>query len=219
MPGSVKGADTSQKGKGRSSPRNTLKENGLARGCRHCPDALQRAADSPAPICGRRRTVLSVVWYSLSAGSDFRRGPKRGGEVGGGSLIPFIYTRRFAWIVVATLALIIAVLSLTPNPEEILPVTLWDKLSHFLAYAPLALSLGHALACSGWDKRRLIIGGILLSTAYGALMEGLQFFTPPRAPELLDALSNFLGSCSGMICYLLLDFILSGPVRQGQRGR
>jgi VanZ family protein len=133
-------------------------------------------------------------------------------------LVSFVHTRRFAWTVVGTLALIIAVLSLTPSPEEILPVTLWDKLSHFLAYAPLALSLGHALACSGWAKRRLIIEGILLSTAYGALMEGLQFFTPPRTPELLDAFSNFLGSCSGMLCYLLLEFILSRRVRQGQGG-
>ena len=134
-------------------------------------------------------------------------------------MIAFVHTRRFAWIVVGTLALIIAVLSLTPSPEDILPVTLWDKLSHFLAYAPLAFSLGHALTCSGWLKRRLIIGGILLSTAYGALMEGLQFFMPPREPELLDAFSNFLGSCSGMICYLLLDFLLRTSVRQGQRGR
>ncbi len=134
-------------------------------------------------------------------------------------MVSFVHTRRFAWTVVGTLALIIAVLSLTPNPEEILPVTLWDKLSHFLAYAPLALSLGHALACSGWVKTRLIIGGILLSTAYGALMEGFQFFTPPRAPELLDAFSNFLGSCSGMICYLLRDSILSRSVRPGPRGR
>lgn len=124
-------------------------------------------------------------------------------------MVPFVHTRRFAWIVVGTLALIIAVLSLTPNPENILPVTLWDKLSHFLAYGPLALGLGHALACTGWVKRRLIIGGILLSTAYGALMEGLQFFTPPRTPDLMDALSNFLGSCFGMMCFLLLDFMLS----------
>ena len=132
-------------------------------------------------------------------------------------MVPFVRTRRFAWTVVGSLALIIAVLSLAPNPEEILPVTLWDKLSHFLAYAPLALSLGHALACTGWGKRRLFIGGILLSTAYGALMEGLQFFTPPRTPDLMDAFSNFLGSCSGMICYLLLDFILRR--RQEQSGR
>lgn len=131
-------------------------------------------------------------------------------------MVPFIRTRGFAWIVVATLALIIAVLSLTPRPEDILPVTLWDKLSHFLAYAPLALSLGHALACSRWSKRRVVLGGILLSTAYGGLMEGLQYFTPPRMLDPLDAFSNFLGSCFGMLCFLLLDFMLADSRSSGR---
>lgn len=134
-------------------------------------------------------------------------------------MVPFIRTRRFAWIVVETLVVIIAVLSLTPEPEKIVSISLWDKLSHFLAYGALALTLGHALAFSAWTRGSLIVAGILLSTTYGGLMEGLQFFTPPRAPELMDAFSNFLGSCCGMICYLLLDFILSRPVQQGQSGR
>jgi len=111
-------------------------------------------------------------------------------------------------MVVGTLALIIAILSLTPEPEKIVSISLWDKLSHFLAYGALALTLGRALAVSGWTRGILIVAGILLSTAYGGLMEGLQYFSPPRRPELVDACSNFLGSCSGMICYLLLDFIL-----------
>jgi hypothetical protein len=43
----------------------------------------------------------------------------------------FIQRLSFAWGLVAA----IAVLSLTPRPEEILPLTVWDKLSHALAYA------------------------------------------------------------------------------------
>ena len=128
-------------------------------------------------------------------------------------------SRSVAWTITGTLALFIAVLSLTPNPEEIVPITLWDKLGHFLAYVALALSLGHALALSGWAKGRLIVGGILLSTAFGAVMEGGQFFTPPRTPELLDAFSNFLGSCIGMACLLLLNLVQGRFVRHGHRNR
>ena len=130
-----------------------------------------------------------------------------------------VRSRPVAWTITGALALFIAVLSLMPNPEEIVPITLWDKLEHFLAYGALALTLGHALALSGWVKGRLIAGGILLSTAYGALMEGAQFFAPPRTPELLDAFSNFLGSCIGVGCFLLLDFMLGRFARQGQRDR
>ena len=128
-------------------------------------------------------------------------------------------SRSVAWTITGTLALFIAVLSLTPNPEEIVPITLWDKLGHFLAYVALALTLGHALALSGWAKGRLIVGGILLSTAYGASLEGVQFFMPPRRVDPLDALSNFLGSCVGMACLLLLNSVQGGRVRHGGRDR
>jgi VanZ family protein len=133
--------------------------------------------------------------------------------------MPFIHSRRLAWTIVGCLALVIAILSLTPEPEEIVPVALWDKLSHFLAYGSLALTLGHALSLSGWVRVRLIAGGILLSTAYGGLMEGLQFFTPPRTPDFLDAFSNFLGSCVGMACFLLFDFMLGSLTERAQRDR
>ncbi len=125
-------------------------------------------------------------------------------------------SRTGAWTILGALALFIAVLSLTPNPEEIVPIKLWDKLSHVLAYGALALTLGHALALSGWGKGRLIVGAILLSTAYGALMEGVQFFAPPRTPELLDLFSNFVGSCVGMACLLLLRLVQDRFVRHGQ---
>jgi VanZ family protein len=133
--------------------------------------------------------------------------------------MPCIQSRRFAWTTVGCLALVIAILSLTPEPEEIVPVALWDKLSHFLAYGSLALTLGHALSLSGWSRGRLIAGGVLLSTAYGGLLEGLQFFTPPRTPDLVDAFSNFLGSCAGMASLLLLNMALDSLARRTQRRR
>lgn len=121
------------------------------------------------------------------------------------NLIPLVDSRRLAWAIVGVLALIIAVLSLTPEPEKIISVSLWDKLSHFLAYGSLALTLGHALAVTGWTRGSLIVAGIVLSTIYGGLMEGLQYFSPPRTPELMDAFSNFLGSCVGMASFALLN--------------
>ncbi len=128
-------------------------------------------------------------------------------------------SRPAAWTLTGAFALLIAVLSLTPNPEEIVPVTLWDKLAHVLAYGVLALALGHALALSRWVNGRLIVGGILLSTAYGAVLEWAQLFTPPRTADLLDAFNNFLGSCVGMACLLLLSVVRGRFVRGRQRRR
>ncbi len=128
-------------------------------------------------------------------------------------------SRSVAWTLTGALALLIAVLSLTPNPEEIVPITLWDKLGHLLAYGALALALGHALALSGWGTGRLVFGGILLATAYGAFLESAQFFTPPRTADPLDAFSNFVGSCLGMACLLLLNFVQGRSLRDGQRRR
>jgi VanZ family protein len=130
-----------------------------------------------------------------------------------------VRSRSLGWTITGALALVIAVLSLMPNPEEIVPVTLWDKLSHFLAYGALAFALGRALALSGWVKGRLLAAAILLSTAYGALMEGAQFFAPPRTPELLDLFSDFLGSCIGMACLVLLNLVQGRFARHGQSNR
>lgn len=120
------------------------------------------------------------------------------------SVIPFVQTRRSAWTLVCAVALVIAVLSLVPKPEDILPVTLWDKLSHFLAYGSLAFALAHALALSGRTGPSRVAMGVALATGYGALIEGLQFFAPPREPELLDILGNFLGSCAGTAAFVVM---------------
>ncbi len=116
-------------------------------------------------------------------------------------MIPFVQTRRSAWTLVCAVAILIAILSLVPEPQKLLPVTLWDKLSHSLAYGCLAFALAHALALSGRDGLSRVVMGIAVATAYGASMEGLQFFAPPREPELLDILANFLGSCGGTAAF------------------
>ncbi|HSB71799.1 MAG TPA: VanZ family protein [Candidatus Methylomirabilis sp.] len=134
-------------------------------------------------------------------------------------MVPWVQSGRLAWALVGALALVIALLSLIPQPEEILPVSLWDKLGHFLAYGSLALSLGHALALSGWTRGRLTVAGIVLSTAYGGLMESLQFLAPPRSPEFLDVVGNFLGSCAGMGSFRLLALLRVPFLPQGRRGR
>jgi VanZ family protein len=117
------------------------------------------------------------------------------------------------------LALVIAILSLTPQPEDILPVSLWDKLGHLLAYGALALALGHALARSGWAGAGLVVVGIVLPTVYGGLMEALQFLAPPRSPELSDFLGDFLGSCAGMALFGLPTILRLRSARQGRGGR
>jgi len=98
---------------------------------------------------------------------------------------------------VAALALAIAVLSLVPDPETITPVTVWDKLGHAVAYAALALALGYAMAASRWAGPAVLVAGVALPVAYGALLELLQLLTPPRSGEAADVLANLAGALAG----------------------
>jgi VanZ family protein len=98
---------------------------------------------------------------------------------------------------VGALAVAIAILSLAPHPEKLLPVTLWDKLGHILAYAALAAALTHALETGGHRPTVVLTGGILPPAAYGALIEVAQSFMPPRSAEPLDLLANLVGALVG----------------------
>ena len=125
--------------------------------------------------------------------------------------------RRLAWGLVTTTAIVIAILSLVPHPEEIVPVHLWDKLSHFLAYGFLSVTLCYALVCSELGRRRTAALTPLLATAYGGLLELLQFLAPSRSPDLTDALANAVGAGIGIACFLLLDALVRRLAQEPER--
>ena len=82
-------------------------------------------------------------------------------------------------------------LALAPAPPRLLS-TGWDKLNHGLAFSALAVA-----AAMGFTAARWRISGALL--AYGALIELLQAFLPPREADLADLMTDGLGIAIGLL--------------------
>jgi VanZ family protein len=70
-----------------------------------------------------------------------------------------------------------------------------DKLEHFGAYMVLGLLIVRAEI-----KGVGVLWGIVCASLFGALMEVLQYFTPPREASILDEICNLIGASLG--CYL-----------------
>jgi len=95
----------------------------------------------------------------------------------------------------------VALLSLVP--ADTLPDPgISDKLIHALAYGVLCL-LGLAAHPGKAAGRRVVIGLL----CYGALMEGLQTYSPGRSMEGADILANGLGVLAGALCTLAVGAI------------
>ena len=95
-------------------------------------------------------------------------------------------------------------LALAPAPPRLLS-TGWDKLNHALAFSTLAVA-----AAMGFTAARWRIGAALL--AYGALIELLQAFLPPRQADLADLMTDGLGIAIGLLLAQGLRWV-------AQRGR
>lgn len=102
--------------------------------------------------------------------------------------------------------LVVLALTLMP-PQTLVPPTGWDKASHAMAFAVLAM-----LGCLPYSGRHaLILLGLL---AYGALIELLQGLTGYRSAETLDVLADGVGLAFG---WTLMR--LSARVRGGSQVR
>ncbi len=75
-------------------------------------------------------------------------------------------------------------------PQEFLPsgINIWDKLSHSIAFAALALS-----AALGWPKRDIFRSVLIPLLLFGVLIEVMQYFIPGREFSLLDMLADAIG--------------------------
>jgi VanZ family protein len=89
---------------------------------------------------------------------------------------------------------------LAPAAEQI---SEHDKAVHFAAYAILGL-----LAHFAFDASRRL-SAAWSAVVLGGLLEVLQFFFPPRQPEILDFIANGLG--------VLFGFLLGNRVRSGKK--
>jgi VanZ family protein len=81
-----------------------------------------------------------------------------------------------------------------------------DKLIHFLFYFGLSLTFITSLyKVSKLSKTDLIFITLIYTISYGILMEVLQFYISlSRSAEILDALSNTLGSIAGILIFQYL---------------
>jgi VanZ family protein len=91
------------------------------------------------------------------------------------------------------------VLALALVPAQMpLPSTGWDKTNHLLAFGALAV-----LGLRSYPDRPAVL--LLSLLAYGALIEGLQSFTPDRFPEWGDLFADGVGLALG---YLLVRGVM-----------
>ena len=113
---------------------------------------------------------------------------------------------RIRWITSAGLlltAVAITILSLLPDPPQPdLDIPFQDKIEHFIAYA----ALGGLTVGSFWSRMRrplILAAAIILSVAFGGVLEILQSFTG-RSTELGDLIADFLGAVLGATAGLLI---------------
>ena len=98
----------------------------------------------------------------------------------------------------ATLALLVTWLALSPAPPQTLDSG-WDKLNHLAAFAALALCTwrGYGAVAGGnpvWPHARRLGMSLL---AYGLFIEVAQGFVPGRSAEAEDLLADALGITLG----------------------
>ena len=109
---------------------------------------------------------------------------------------------RWFWAAVGY-AICIAIGSSIPGPEMPKAVELvWDKLLHGTEYSVLGFLLARAFLPETRLSQMLLI--FLIGSAYGALDEFMQYFTPGRFSSGWDALADSCGVLIGISVYVLL---------------
>ncbi len=81
------------------------------------------------------------------------------------------------------------------------------QIEHFLAYFGVT-----PIVCLTWP-RPVVVGGALM--AIGALLEGLEAFTPDRTPDLLAA---FYGASGALVAALMAEFFIRARRASWARG-
>jgi VanZ family protein len=106
--------------------------------------------------------------------------------------------------------------SVLPQPKGILG---FDKLQHLIAYLALAGAVGFWVSPDFWRQRRFLalLLVVLVSSAYGAIDEAHQFFTPGRECNVWDWIADTIGAVLGGIAAMWVNtFILNKlKVRHG----
>ncbi len=105
------------------------------------------------------------------------------------------------WFPVILYAAIIFWSSSTYAPLPKIPMSHGDKILHFIEFGLLCFLICRAMEPSGRDLRRIMWLAILASSAYGALDEVHQYFTPFRHAEAGDWWAGTFGAIAAGVLW------------------
>ncbi|MEJ2471817.1 MAG: VanZ family protein [Desulfuromonadales bacterium] len=109
-------------------------------------------------------------------------------------------------------------LSLTSSPPEIKGFLGWDKLLHAGAYGLLALLSTEFFYFMQRSLPRAVVFGILVTLAFGALMEILQAISGTgRTAEWLDLVADAVGAIAGCVVFCLAVVVSSRKSPTGRK--
>jgi VanZ family protein len=110
------------------------------------------------------------------------------------------------WLPVVLYCAMIFIQSSYPAMAHLREVPFGDKYLHIAGYALLGMLFFRAFRSSHVENRLKAVSllSILASTAYGISDEIHQYFVPYRTADVMDALADMIGSCIGVMSYLLL---------------
>lgn len=117
-------------------------------------------------------------------------------------IIPRVALAALLWLaLVAWGASILWLSSLTPEALPAAAFVMWDKFNHFIAFAAGGWIAASALRVS-WPQRPvpiLLLLAVVLVSAFGAMDEALQLFTPGRSgADTFDWIADLLGAIFGV---------------------
>jgi VanZ family protein len=109
------------------------------------------------------------------------------------------------WLPVVLYCAAIFIQSAYPSIARLHDVPFGDKYLHFIGYAILGILFFRAFRSSHIENRLFVASlSICASTAYGISDEIHQYFVPYRSADVMDALADMVGSCTGVMVYFLL---------------
>jgi VanZ family protein len=124
------------------------------------------------------------------------------------------------WVPTVLYAGVIFYLSSIQHPEQLLPISIWDKFAHVLEYAVLGVLCYRAFlhASSPSTARRALLLAVVTAGIYGISDELHQLVVPLRETDVLDVLADGLGATLGAWGWAYgrsnVPWMRRGPVRR-----
>jgi VanZ family protein len=124
-------------------------------------------------------------------------------DQGPGIRLKKIHKFTVYWFPILVYCLLIYIQSSHPSPQSLPDWPFIDKLLHFACYAFLGALFVRAFNTTPikHNLKLVVILSVLLSSLYGISDEIHQHFVPFRTADVMDALSDILGSIAGVYLY------------------